>query len=209
MIRIHTFGDSHSSHEHSQWGKIKLPNVNINCNHIGPKLMYSFGRMGLELLDIRNYGVEENDIIIFCFGEIDCRNHVHKHVNKDKTYKVVINDIVNIYFNSIKENISLFENLKVCIYNVVPPLRYIDVGADHPFPFLGSDEERKLYYNYMNFKIEELCKQNNFIFFDIYKESCDEQGFIKNEYCDGVCHLIHPEHTINFIKNNLLKKYHK
>ena len=56
----------------------------------------------------------------------------------------------------------------------------------------------------MNSKIKELCKINNFIYFNIYNESCDEQGFLKKEYSDGNCHLRHTEHSINFIKTNLL-----
>ena len=56
----------------------------------------------------------------------------------------------------------------------------------------------------MNFKIKELCKVNNFIYFDIYKETSDEEGFLKKEYSDDNCHLRHTEHSINFIKKNLL-----
>ena len=123
-ITIHTFGDSHSSKIHSHWGYINLPDVNIICNHIGGKLMYTFGRLGLKLLNIRKHGVKENDIVIFCFGEIDCRNHVHKHVNEKKTYKDVIDELVINYFDSIKKNKILYNNIKICVYNVVPPIRY-------------------------------------------------------------------------------------
>lgn len=205
MITIHTFGDSHASKIHSHWGYIKLPNVNIICNHIGGKLMYTFGRLGLKLLNIRKYGVKENDIVIFCFGEIDCRNHVDKHVSEKKPYKNVIDELVINYFDSINKNKILYKNnIKICVYNVVPPSRAFPVGSNHPHPFLGSDEERKLYYNYMNSKIKELCKMNNFIYFDIYKQSCDENGFLRKEFSDGSVHLRHTEHSINFIKTNLL-----
>jgi len=204
MITIYTFGDSHASKIHSHWGYIKLPDVNIICNHIGGKLMYTFGRLGLKLLNIREYGVNENDIVIFCFGEIDCRNHVHKHMSKKKTYKDVIDELVINYFHSINKNKILYNNIKICVYNVVPPSRGFPVSSKHPYPFLGSDKERKLYYNYMNSKIKELCKMNNFIYFDIYKQSCDENGFLRKEFSDGNVHLRHTEHSINFIKTNLL-----
>ena len=82
MNNIHTFGDSHSSNIHSHWGYINIPGINIKCNHIGSRLMYTFGKLGFNLLNIRNYGVKENDTVIFCFGEIDCRNHVHKHITE-------------------------------------------------------------------------------------------------------------------------------
>jgi len=204
MITIHTFGDSHASNIHSHWGNIKLPDVNIKCNHIGGILMYTFGRLGLKLLNIKNYRVKENDTVIFCFGEIDCRNHVHKHVSETKTYKDVIDEIVINYFDSINKTKILYYNIKICVYNVVPPIRYRTESPNHPFPYLGSDEERKTYFNYMNSKIKELCKINNFIYFDIYKETCDEEGFLKKEYSDGNCHLKNAEHATNFIKTNLL-----
>lgn len=204
MITIHTFGDSHSSKIHSHWGYINLPNVNIICNHIGPKLMYTFGRLGLNLLNIKKYGVKEKDIVIYCFGEIDCRCHVHKHVNEEKNYKDIIDNLVNDYFVSINENKKLYNNIKICVYNVVPPVREFYV-PNNPFPFIGSDEERKLYYNYMNSKIKELCEINNFIYFDIYKQSCDENGFLRKDFTDPCgMHLRHTEHSINFIKENLL-----
>jgi hypothetical protein len=69
--------------------------------------MHTFGRLGLKLLNIREYGVNENDIVIFCFGEIDCRNHVHKHASKKKTYKDVIDELVINYFDSINKNLRI------------------------------------------------------------------------------------------------------
>ena len=76
-MQIHTFGDSHS---YSGWERIK--NIKINIHHLGPILAYSFGRDGLSRNNIANscFNVNENDIVIFCFGEIDCRGHVHKHL---------------------------------------------------------------------------------------------------------------------------------
>ena len=204
MNNIHTFGDSHSSNIHSHWGYINIPGINIKCNHIGGRLMYTFGKFGFNLLNIRNYGVKENDTVIFCFGEIDCRNHVHKHITEDKTYKIIIDELVNNYFKSIKENVDQYENIKTCIYNVVPPSRWIYTDDDHPFPYLGTDEERKTYYMYMNEKLKELCEKYNYFYFDIYKESCDNEGFLNKEYSDGNVHLRNTEHSTELIKKYLI-----
>ena len=73
--------------------------------------MYTFGRLGLNLLNIKNCGVKENDIVIFCFGEIDCRNHVHKHISKNKSYKNIIDDLSINNFESIKKNINTYTNI--------------------------------------------------------------------------------------------------
>ena len=150
MFKIHTFGDSHADGKHSHWGYIRIPNVHIKTNHLYGKLMYSFGRLGLNLLNIKNYNVNENDIVIFCFGEIDCRNHIHKHITTENNYESIIDNLVISYFNAINENVKLFKKINVCVYNVVPPSRGFKVDDSHPYPFLGSDEKRKTYTLYMN-----------------------------------------------------------
>ena len=106
MIKtIHTFGDSHACKEFSHWGSIKIDNVDIKCNHLRGRLMFTVGRLGLNLLNIKNCGVNEGDTVIFCFGEIDCRNHVHKHINSRISYKDVINSLVSNYINVINQNV--------------------------------------------------------------------------------------------------------
>lgn len=218
-IRIHTFGDSHSSSEHSHWGYVDIPNVEIICHHQGPKLMYSFGRQGLEILDIRedhdcycrnknrchNRLVENGDTVIFCYGEIDCRNHVYKHVSDTKNHRSIIDEMVESYFSSISENIILFENITTCVFNVVPPHRYRKEAPNHPFPFLGSDEERKSYHLYANLKIKELCGRDGYIFFDIYDELTDDEGFLKKSLSDGNVHLKDCRSSTRFIQNYLMQ----
>lgn len=199
-MNIHTFGDSHASDKRSHWGNINIEDVEIKCNHLGGKLMFTFGRLGLDLLNIKDYAVEEDDVVIFCFGEIDCRNHVHKHITKEKSFENVIEEIVHSYFNAIRENVSQYNNLKTCVYNVVPPHRYRDEPKGHPFPFLGTDIERRKYYLYMNKLLRELCIENNYFYFDIYDESCDEEGFIKDEFTDGNVHLMNTTHSVEVIK---------
>ena len=203
MKTLHTFGDSHASHIHSHWGYIDIQDVKIKCNHIGGKLMFTFVKQGLNLLNIKNYAVKEDDVVIFCFGEIDCRNHVHKHITKEKSYKNVIEEVASSYFNAIRENVSQYNNLKTCVYNVVPPHRYRKESKTHPYPFLGSDIERREYYLYMNQLLRELCIENNYFYFDIYDESCDEEGFIKHELTDGNIHLRDTTHSREVIKKIL------
>jgi hypothetical protein len=57
---------------------------------------------------------------------------------------------------------------------------------------------------YMNEKLKELCEQYNYFYFDIYKESCDEEGFLNKEYSDGNVHLRNTEHSTKVIKKYLL-----
>ncbi|MFN9903947.1 MAG: hypothetical protein ACK55Z_35255, partial [bacterium] len=43
-----------------------------------------------------------------------------------------------------------------------------DEESAQPYPFIGSDIERKEYTILMNEKLKFLCKKNNFGFIDIY-----------------------------------------
>lgn len=194
-MNIHTFGDSHSNKQISHWG---IHNIsNIKDHHLGPKLMYSFGSNPFDVCNIKtpNYQVNENDIVIFCFGEIDCRCHVHKHITNENTYQSIINELVEKYFAAIKQNVEQYNNLFVCVYNVVPPLQ--TKGKGNPeYPFLGTNEERKEYHEYMNKQLKCMCQLHNYYFFDIYEQSCNKNGFIERSYTDkcGV-HLRHAKHA--------------
>ena len=193
MKIIHTFGDSHS-----YFGWDNVPN--IVTHHLGPKLCYSIGRDGI---NISNYGVKENDIVVFCFGEIDCRCHIHKHINNDTTYKQIIDEIVEKYFFQINMNMSLFKNITMSVYNVVPPIEKHNTGENKDFPYLGTDEERKSYVLYFNEKLKEKCKENNYIFFDVYDNYIDNNGFLSKNLSDGCVHIKNGIFIEKFIKNLL------
>ena len=151
----------------------------------------------------QNRLVEDGDIVIFCYGEIDCRNHVYKHVSDTKNHRIVIDAMVESYFASISENVTQFENLIVCVFNVVPPVHYRKEAPNHPFPFLGSDEERKSYHLYANLKIKELCNKYGFIFIDIYDELTDDEGFLEKSLSDGNVQLKDCSSSTRFISNIL------
>ena len=104
---------------------------------------------------------------------------------------------------------KLNKNLKkICVYNIIPPTqkKYLDI-AGH-VSCIGSDEERKKYYQYFNELIKNNCLQNNFIFIDVYKEHLDVDGYLDRKYSDGGVsgdfHLKKSEHIFNFLKNNIL-----
>ena len=147
-MTIHTFGDSHSYHG---WRS------EVIVHHLGPVLCYSFGNEKLNRCDIRNFNIKEGDTVIFCFGEIDCRCHIHKYITDEITYQNIIDNIIKNYFDAIELNISTLQiKLKnVCVYNVVPPVEKHNTIENPDYPYLGTDEERKQYYMYFNEKLKE------------------------------------------------------
>ncbi len=193
---IHTIGDSHS---YNGWH-------GIISHHLGPILCYSFGKEKLNRCDIRKMNIKDGDTIIFCFGEIDCRCHVYKHINNITTYQTIINNIIDNYFDAIELNIitSQIKLKNICIYNVVPPIQKYNTSENPEFPYLGSDDERKSYVLYFNELLKLKCIKYNYIFFDIYDKYTDNNGFLRKDLSDGDVHIRHGIHITNFIKDNNL-----
>lgn len=181
-MTIHTFGDSHAD---KGWNTISR----VNIHPIGAVLCYSFGNEKLNRLNIKTFNVVNNDTVIFCFGEIDCRCHIQKHISLENTYESIINNIVDNYFNAIKDNVSQFNQLRTCVYNVVPPIKKCNTPENKEYPYLGTDEERKNYVLYFNKKLKENCLKYNYTFFNVYDKYIDENGFLSKQLSDGNVHI--------------------
>jgi len=204
---IHTYGDSHATH-HGGWTTIQLHpsrGISIKTNHIPGKLAYSFGRDKMQIVS----GVNSGDVVIFCFGEIDCRCHINKY---EPNWMESIDVLVDLYISNIKRNVNDIEGLTVCVYNVVPPLERenpINVHLQkwlikYGVPATGSDKDRKRYTTYMNKKLKEKCVEYDYIFFDVYNKYCDENGYLKRELSDNNCHIRNPIYIEEFIKENII-----
>ena len=195
-MSIHTIGDSHSG---GGWTGVKQ-------HPIGPVLCYSFGKEKLNRCDIRNFNIKDDDTIVFCLGEIDCRCHIHNHITETTTYQDIINNIVYNYFEAIELNVSISQiKLKnICVYNVVPPIQKYNTRENPEYPYLGTDEERKQYVLYFNEKLKEKCIEKEYIFFDIYNNYIDENGYLRKDLSDGNVHIGNGIYIRNFIKENNL-----
>lgn len=193
--RICVIGDSHS---YSGWQCISIPGVSINIKYLGAKLMYSFGKEKWILLDKDFSG----DVVVFCFGEIDARCHIHKY--KNKGFQEIINDLVKSYLEIISLNVKGFPNLKTCIYFVPPAIKKADRAEDSCYPYLGTDEERRNYVICLNEKLSEGCKERGFIFVDLYDQYCDEKGFMRNDMSDQGPHIENIVPLGNFIHKYLV-----
>jgi hypothetical protein len=69
---------------------------------------------------------------------------------------------------------------------------------------LGTDEERKQYVLYFNEKLKEKCIEKEYIFFDIYNNYIDENGYLRKDLSDGNVHIGNGIYISNFIKENNL-----
>ena len=148
-----------------------------------------------------DFDIEDGDTVIFCFGEIDCRCHIWKH--RSKGYKNVINSLVNEYFAAIIKSTEKLRRDSVYIQSVVPAIRRKQQLHNEvkELPFLGKDEDRKKYVEYMNYSLKKSCKKHGFIFFDVYDFYSDEDGFLDYTLSDRSVHIGDPK----FIKQRLIE----
>lgn len=175
---IHTVGDSHSYFGWDFDG--------VTPHHVGPRLCYSIGRDGINL---SSYSIKEHDTVIFSFGEIDCRCHVHKYITAETDFRAVIDPIVERYIEKIKAATSSLTNVQVGIYNVVPPVQKHTSQENPHFPFLGTDQDRLAYTRYFNSRLAECCAANGFLFVDIFDKYSDADGFLNHAFSDGIVHI--------------------
>jgi len=90
----------------------------------------------------------------------------------------------------------------VAIYNVVPPVKKSTVYENPEYPYLGTDDERRQYYTYFNYKLKMKCLEYNYIFFDIYDKYMDKKGFLITSLSDNV-HIKDGKYINEFVINNL------
>ena len=180
---IYTVGDSHAWHA---W--LKVPDVITGT--VGPMLMYSFG---CDKSILTNF-IPLDAILCFCWGEIDCRCHVHKY----QPWQQTIDSLVKKYLEVVDLNVVGRDSKLVWIYNVVPPV--YNAIESPTFPFLGTIEERVRYVKYMNNKL----RGTKYTFVDIYDACSTSGGFMKPEDSDGHVHLENEKYINEWIENNVV-----
>lgn len=194
-MTIHTFGDSHA---HAGWSCL----TGVVCHSIGPVLCYSIG-VSDDRLKLHRSGVIDGDVVVFCFGEIDCRCHVHKYVPEGRSHESVIDEIVDKYLRAIQRRVQGFFDITVCVYNVPPTIHRKGTRKNPEYPHLGTDEERRTYVEYFNSVLRRRCPEVGYVFFDIYDKCTDADGFLAPQISDGVVHIADATIIGNFL-NRLL-----
>lgn len=199
-MTVFTIGDSHSRFG---W------NMERVCNHyMGSVLCHTIARDGSRRCDLRRIkGLEDGDVVIFCFGEIDVRCHVHKHILPECSFQQVIQHLVERYLKSISEIVSSSQKkcLRVGVYNIVPPSRKSITHENIHYPYNGTDEDRKAYTLYFNERLREECKAYDFTFVDIYDHYTDKEGFLNPVLSDGSIHISDGRFLDEFLMKTFLE----
>jgi len=154
--------------------------------------MFRIGRDNIIINYNKDLIISENDLLIFSYGEVDCRCHIQRQINTGRNEDDIINELVDKYYNTIKNNIS--RTCKIMIVAIIPPTKQYNYESIHgpilhEFPFVGTDEDRVRYTNKVNKKLEEHAIINNYIYFNPYSYYTAEDGTLKHELSDSIVHL--------------------
>ncbi|MFA5322580.1 MAG: hypothetical protein WC373_07870 [Smithella sp.] len=162
--------------------------------HIGPVLAYNANKYrtktrGREKVDylIKKRLIERGAQVLFCYGEIDIRNHVVRQAGEQGiAVECVVDKILENYLSFL---ISMRESgLRVACWAPTPSFPDTEQPND-AFPAYGDETTRNRATLYFNEKLKKLCQQNRLIFVSIAEKLIDEHGRIKQDYFVDGCHL--------------------
>ena len=147
---------------------------NIQVYHAGSFLAYNLcdtsHTSNIVCTDIINKYVEKDDIILLCFGEIDCRNHIVKQAEiQGISLEQSVIKCVDRYWQFINE---LKNNNTVIVYGPIPssnrPYFKYKAEYDRKYPYYGKGKERNIATKIFNDYISELCKKNDVGFVTLF-----------------------------------------
>jgi len=134
----------------------------------------------------------EDDILIFAFGEVDCRCHIMRQILLGREEDEVISELVKNYLKCISTHTTPFR--AIIVTGVIPPTEQNDYERingpiRHEFPFVGTDEERVRFTQKVNTTLENGCKELSFHYFYPYKNYTRPNGCLKYELSDRCVHI--------------------
>ena len=196
-LPIYTIGDSHS-----RWTFVFDDDESTKHSRIART--YRVGaitmhRVGRDTLSFSDYSVPKDGIVISCFGEIDIRCHIERQRQAGRDEDAILRELVDAYMVALEHNRKNGYKY-IAVMNVVPVLEYafklhsphikLNLESGDPsFPYLGTNDERKRYTYNINNLLHDACKQHNFGYLDVYNCHVNENGYLRPEYSDGICHI--------------------
>lgn len=179
------YGDSHGRFS---FKNLILPHKNYHNYSI---TMFRIGRDNIIINYDKSHHTKE-DTICLVYGEVDCRCHIRRQILNGRDEDAVIQELVNNYFRTIRNNI--IECKKIIVVGIIPPTKQSDYEEKngpilHEFPFVGTDEDRVRYRIKTNKLIDELCAKNGYVYFNPYDYYTRPDGTLKYELSDSCIHL--------------------
>lgn len=182
---IYIFGDSHAKFS---FRDLKLPHQ--NCYEVSVT-MHRVGRDQI-IPNFNGAVYTSDDILIFGFGEVDCRCHISRQISAGRNEQEIMNELVQKYFDCIRNNVSKFK--AIVVTGIIPPTERNDYESrygpiTHEFPFVGTDEQRVSFTEKINYLIQDHCQGSGFYYFYPYSHYKRPNGCLKYELSDACVHI--------------------
>jgi hypothetical protein len=196
LKRIFVYGDSHAIYSFNH------PDLNVVNRHEASRTMHRVGRDNqIPKFYINEH--DENSVLLFTFGEVDCRCHIKKQLNLNRDLKEVLEKLVKNYLNAVKNAIGKYS--QIIIVGIIPVVRKSDYELNHKisdkFPFMGTDEERVSYKILLNKLLEEECQNYpDFKYIYPYKLYENENGTLNYDFSDQFLHISKNTHCVEELK---------
>jgi len=177
-MNLHCIGDSHACFFLGENRISKIyPTVetglykNIYCYRLGSPLAYNLIRTNSsvqareKIFNIVKTLHSKQDVLLFSFGEVDCRAHLLKKAEElNQTYEQIVNSCVQNYLSFIREIKEM--GFHIFIWNAVYSANY-DASYDFEFPYYGTIENRNTITKVFNQTLKSYQQQTGYFFIDI------------------------------------------
>lgn len=146
---------------------------------------------------------KENDYVMFCIGEVDCRWHIPKQAElQNRTLEDVTIECVQRYFRSLNEIHDL--GYKVMAWMAQPSTTY-GHSDNIESPVYQTCEIRNHISSVYNAELKKLCDASNIYFLDIFDRLLDPNTKLTNmSYYIDYCHL-DPIKVVPMVMEKLLQ----
>jgi len=198
MRKLVCVGDSHASF-FSGVDKIQpvFPEQSHDRIHglesvrLGAVLAYSLHREGTQeqgreklFAKLKSLDCNEN-AILFCFGEIDCRYHLLKQAETRSIPVIsVVEDCIEKYFRVIMEIKAM--GFQVVVWNAIPTTHD---NFNVEYPNYGTHEQRNDCTRLFNQILQKYCEKAGIVFIDIFDKLVDKSNRTKGYFLFDRVHL--------------------
>ena len=154
---------------------------------------------------VSGVAAQENDIVLFIFGEIDVRNHIGRQRDLyGHTLDIIITTLVNNYLKTIILNRAQFETLHCVVVGIIPPAQQMLINT---LPIYGSIQDRVEITTRLNTQLEAECTRHDIMFLPTYDLYALPNGSLNPALSDGMVHIA-KEHNY-LIRNRLVELLEK
>lgn len=187
---IHCIGNSHINN-FSFSRKLNYAesfNKLFKLYHLGGVIAYNFVEHHLNKVvsDILPKINKEEDYILFCVGEVDCRLHLPLQADKqDRSDEDITLECLG-RFNRVY---GILDGYKFIFASTHPTTRLPHNMSNEESPVYSSCDRRNNICNIWNKEVQDFAEKTGSPYINFYKYLVDKNNLTKEEYYLDYCHL--------------------